>query len=324
MDSIIFIPLCGAVLLSFWISLVEATYLTARPTPLRLASEGGDKRAITALKITNEKTQLVSTTTFVDTFSNVVIATCMGLILFSLLGNYGWIYDDVVGSVAIMVFLYLLPKAIGIENSGRMAITLAQSSELLLRVLSPVAVPLTSFASHLSRRLMVDRSGTDTKSLVNEFEDFLILLERAGHVAPDAGKVIRTALSSSKSVAGDFATPLNEIVSIGTKSSVSEALKVMGESGHPHLPIRDETTLSFVGAVTFGSLSPAMANGRFSDNIMTYSVEPARVDIKDATVTVMERMEEAKVTMAFIDQAGIIFGMATLTDILEVVLGIKV
>jgi putative hemolysin len=323
-NSIIFIPLCGAILLSFWISLVEATYLTARPTPLRLASEGGDKRATTALKITNEKTRLVSTTTFVDTFSNVVIATSMGLILSSLLGNFGWIYDDIVGSLAIMVFLYLLPKAIGIENSRRMAIALAQSTNLLLKVLSPIAVPLTRFASRLSRRVMVDRSETDTKSLVNEFEDFLILLERAGHVAPDAGKVIRSALSSSKSVAGDFATPLNEIVSIGARSSVSDALKVMGESGHPHLPIRDESTLSLAGAITFGSLSPAMAKGRFSDNIMNYSVEPARVDVKDATVTVIERMEEAKVTMAFVDRAGTTVGMVTLTDILEVVLGIIV
>lgn len=324
MDIIIFILLCGAVLISFWISLVEATYLTVRPTPLRLASEGGDKRAITGLKITNEKTQLVSTTTFVDTFSNVAIATCMGLILSSLLGAYGWIYDDILGSLAIMVFLYLLPKAIGIENSTRMATSLARSSDILLKLLSPITVPLTSFASHLSRRIVSDRTDVDTKSLVNEFEDFLILLERAGHVAPDAGKVIRSALSSSKNVAGDFVTPKREIVSIGSKSTVSDALKVMGESGHPHLPIREESTLSFVGAVTFGSLSPALAKGKFSDEIMNFSVEPARVDVRDATVTVMERMEEAKVTMAFVDQAGTTIGMVTLTDILEVVLGIKV
>ena len=200
-----------------------------------------------------------------------------------------------------MIFLYLLPKAMGIENSARMAILLAPSSNALLRVLSPIAVPLTSFAARLSRKIVIENPVETQDSLVNEFEDFLIMLERAGHVAPDAGKVIRSALSSSRSLAGNFVTPAHEIVSVAANSNVQEALKVMGESTHPHLPIRDENSV-YVGAVTFGSLSPAMANGKFSDSILNYVVQPARVDAKDATATVMDRMEAANVTMAFVYQ----------------------
>jgi Mg2+/Co2+ transporter CorB len=140
MNPLLVIPLLVAILLSFWISLVEATYLTARPAPLRLASESGERKANTAISITNEKTRLVSTTTFVDTFANVVIATTVGLILSNILGDYGWVFSAVFGSLAIMVFLYLLPKAIGIENSTRMAILLAPSTNFLLRILSPVLV----------------------------------------------------------------------------------------------------------------------------------------------------------------------------------------
>ncbi|MGA2875537.1 MAG: CNNM domain-containing protein [Nitrososphaerales archaeon] len=324
MDPVVFIPLCAALILSFWVSLIEATYLTVRPAPLRLALEAGDSRAGTAINLTNDKTRLVSTTTFVDTFSNVVIATTVGLILSSMLGDYGWIISAVFGSLLIMIFLYLLPKAMGIENSVKMSILLAPSSNVLLGILSPVAVPLTSFAARLSRRIISDRSSADSGTLVNEFEDFLILLERAGHVAPNAGKVIRSALSSSRSLAGDFVTPEQEIVSIQAGSNVLEALKVMGESSHPHLPIRDGNPISYVGAVTFGSLSPAMAKGKFSDSILNYSVQPARVDANDATVTVMDRMQAAKVTMAFVYQGEKILGLVTLTDILEVVLGLKV
>lgn len=321
MDPIIYVPLAIAVILSFWISLVEATYLTVRVGPLRVASEGGNRRATTAIKITNEKTRLVSATTFVDTFSNVVIATTVGLILSGVLGAYGWDVSAVFGSLAIMIFLYLLPKAIGIENPVNMAMRLARSSDLLLRILSPVAVPLTSFAGRLSRRV-VDHS--DGPTLVNEFEDFLVLLERAGHVAPDAGKVIRSALSATKSLAGDFATPVHQIVSVPSTSIVSDALKVMGESGHPHLPIMDEDTGDYVGAVTFGSLSPAMAKGKFSDNILRYSVKPAEVMADDPAVAVMDRMQASKVTMAFVRQDEKVLGMVTLTDILEVTLGMKV
>ena len=36
MNPIIYIPLCVAIILSFWVSLIEATYLTVRTAPLRL------------------------------------------------------------------------------------------------------------------------------------------------------------------------------------------------------------------------------------------------------------------------------------------------
>lgn len=324
MDPLILIPLGIAIVLSFWVSLIEATYLTVRPAPLRLASDNGDRRAITAIDITNDKTRLVSTTTFVDTFSNVVIATTVGLALSSVLGNYGWVVSAIFGSLAIMVFLYLFPKAMGIENSSRMALVLARTSSGLLRILSPVAVPLTTFAGHLSRRVLPNRSDGDSSSLVNEFEDFLILLERAGHVGPDAGKVIRSALTSSHSLAKDFVTPAHAIISIPAKSTVLDALKVMGESTHPHLPIHDGDPLMYIGAVTFGSLSPALASGKLTDSVMSYAVQPARVDAKDATATVMDRMEQAKVTMAFVYEGDRILGLVTLTNILEVVLGLEV
>ncbi|MDG6905928.1 MAG: DUF21 domain-containing protein [Nitrososphaerota archaeon] len=324
MNPLLVIPLLVAILLSFWISLVEATYLTARPAPLRLASESGERKANTAISITNEKTRLVSTTTFVDTFANVVIATTVGLILSNILGDYGWVFSAVFGSLAIMVFLYLLPKAIGIENSTRMAILLAPSTNFLLRILSPVAVPLTSFAGRLSISIVKKRTESDSRTLVNEFEDFLILLERAGHVAPDAGKVIRSALSSSSSLAKDFVTPTPQLVSVSSTSSVLDALKIMGESGHPHLPIRIDGKIGVAGAVSFGSLSPAMAKGKFNDSIMPYAVQPPRVEPEDSTSTVMDRMEEAKLTMAFVHEGQAILGMVTLTDVLEVVLGIKV
>lgn len=307
-------------ILSFWISLVEATYLTVKVGPLRVPSAEGNRRATTAIKITNEKTRLVSATTFVDTFSNVVIATSIGLILSAVLGPYGWDVSTIFGSLVIMIFLYLLPKTLGIENSVRMSMRLAHSSDLLLRILSPIAVPLTSFAGRLSRKF-VDRS--DGSTLVNEFEDFLVLLERAGHLAPDAGKVIRSAMSASKSLAGDFATPAEKIISLPVSSKVSDALRVMGESGHPHLPVKDAAGI-YVGAVTFGSLSPAMAKSRFSDDILDYSVKPARVKADDPAVTVMDRMEAAKVTMAFVHEGEKVLGIVTLTDILEVTLGMKV
>lgn len=65
----------------------------------------------------------MSVTTFVDTVSNVFLATTIGLILSDHFSPIGWVYSPIGGSFVIMTLLYLLPKAIGTENALRMSIT---------------------------------------------------------------------------------------------------------------------------------------------------------------------------------------------------------
>ena len=171
----VYISLVVAIVTSFWSSLVEATYLTLRPFSLSSSIGDGSTRASTALEIVSEKTRLVSVTTFVDTVSNVVLATAIGLILSDAFGPIGWVYSALGGSFVIMTLLYLLPKAIGIENALRMSVVLAPSTKAVMGVLAPLAVPLTNFARSLSERL-VGKPGYKEVDLAAEFEDVVTML----------------------------------------------------------------------------------------------------------------------------------------------------
>ncbi len=188
---VVYIALLATVLVAFWSSLVEATYLTLRPFSLSSSIASGSTNAATALEIVSEKTRLVSVTTFVDTISNVVLASTIGLILSDYFGPIGWVYSAVGGSFVIMTLIYLLPKAIGIENALRMSIVLAPSTKVVMSVLAPMAVPLTNFARSLSERL-VGKPGYKEVDLAAEFEDVVTMLEKAGHIEPDAGRLLRT------------------------------------------------------------------------------------------------------------------------------------
>jgi putative hemolysin len=322
-DAPVYFILGTATIISFWASLVEATYLTVRPLSLASASSAGNVRASKALTITHEKTKLVSTTTFLDTVSNVVLASTIGLAFSEVFGPIGWVYSAVVGSLIIMILLILLPKAVGIENPVRMAIFLAPSSQALLNLFAPIAVPMTSFARSLSQRI-IGKPAYKEEDLVNEFEDMLGMLEKAGHIEPDAGKILRSAMSSSKSIAGDALTPIGEIIAVDVSSNVQDALKLMGKSNHPRLPVYDRKSDQYVGAVTFRSLSGAMAAGKFSDNITDHMVQPARVETDESVATVMDRMQKVGATIAFVYDNGGMVGVITLTDILERILGVKV
>ncbi len=320
---LVFAALAAATCMSFWASLVEATYLTLRPLSLSSEVSSGSASAAKALEIVHEKTKLVSVTTFIDTISNVVLATSIGLILSGYFGALGWVYSAVGGSLVIMVLLYLLPKAIGIENALRMSIFLAPSSAMMLRLLAPVALPMTSLARSLSERIM-GKSGYEKVDLVDEFEDVVAMLEKAGSIEPDAGRLIRTALASSKSSAQDILTPVSEIVHVGSDSSVLDSLKVMGRANHPRMPVYDQAKGAYLGIVTFRTLTRAVGRDELSAPAVDYMVQPARVAKDEGVASVMERMQEAGSTAAFVFDGPEMVGMITLSDIIEQILGVKV
>lgn len=319
----VYLVLTGAVGVAFWTDLVEATFLSVRPISLMTMTAEGDARAAKALNITEHRTRLVSSTTLVATFSDVIIASATTFILYGAFGTIGWIVGSIVVSLLIMVFLNLVPKAIGIENSVRMAIAIAPSTNFVLKILSPAALPLTALARRISEAAL-GKPAYKEEDLEDEFESVLVMLEKAGQIRPDAGKLLRSTLASSKVTALDIMTPISNIVSVGVGGNVTDALKLMGNSKHPHLPVYDSKTDDYVGEVTFRSLFRAFADGAFMDNVTKHMVRPVKVGLGDTVATIMDHMQKAGVTMAFVLDEEQVIGVVTLTDILETILGMKV
>jgi len=322
-QPIVIISLAIATVLSFWSSLVEATFLTLRPFSLKSSAEAGSSSAKAALVIVGEKTRLVSVTTFLDTIANVVLASSIGLILSEYFGPLGWVYSAVLGSLAIMALLNLLPKAIGIEHSPRMATRLAPETKIMLDLLAPVVLPLASFARALSQRI-VGHPAYKEADLVDEFEDVVTMLEKAGHIEPDAGRLLRTSLASSKITAGGVLTDAEQIVHVSSEATVFDALRAMGRTNHPRMPVFDDERKQYVGAVTFRTISKAIDRDHLNESVLDYMIQPAKVGKDDRLTTVMEKLQDSGTTIAFVYDDATMVGLITLSDIIEEVMGVKV
>ncbi len=72
-------------------------------------------------------------------------------------------------------------------------------------------------------------------------------------------------------------------------------LKLIGNPNHTRLPVYEGTKREFVGAITFRSVSRAIADGRFDDLASAYMTQAARVEGDDSVAVIMDRMQkEAK------------------------------
>src|SRR5712692_6026926 len=140
------------------------------------------------------------------------------------------------------------------------------------------------------------------------------MLEKAGHIEPDAGRLLRTALSSSKNTAGDAITPAEEVVSIPSDATVFDALKAMGQTNHPRMPVYDAQRKMYVGAVTFRTIAKAISRDLLDSGIHDYMIQPARVSREDGLASVIEKMQDAGTTIAFVFDGEEMIGMITLSD----------
>ncbi|MGA2663858.1 MAG: CNNM domain-containing protein [Nitrososphaerales archaeon] len=322
-SALVYVVLVVAAVLSFTSSLVEATFLSVKQVSLFSMQKDGSKKAKAALTITEEKTRLVSVATLIGTSSNVALATTMGIVFSQAFGALGWLVSVVFGSIMIMIFLDLLPKTIGIEDSVGMAVFLAPGVSTATVVLSPVAQPLMN----LARAIAVKISGKptyDSDDVAEEFESRIEMLEADGRIEPDAGRILRTTLASSRYDVKDAMTPIEKTVSVDSDTTVMGALKVMGSTHHPRMPVFGREEGRFLGVVTFRSLARGLSEGRLDEPISSHTVQAARVEADESMATAADRMSKRGVTIAFVYRGEKIIGVITLSDLLEWILGFKV
>jgi CBS domain containing-hemolysin-like protein len=170
----------------------------------------------------------------------------------------------------------------------------------------------------------VGEPGYKEVDLAAEFEDVVTMLEKGGHIEPDAGRLLRTALNSSKNTAGDALTPVDQVVSVASEATVLDALRIMGQTNHPRIPVYDEKRKQFIGAVTTRTMSRAISRELIDSKIHDYMIQPAQVSVDDSLTSVMEKLQEAGTTIAFVFDGERMTGVITLSDIIEGILGIKV
>jgi len=321
--AVVYSILVLAAALSFLSALVEATYLSVKQVSLFSMQKDGSKKAKGALKITNEKTRLVSVTTLIGTFSNVALASTVGIVFSESFGPLGWLVSVIFGSVTIMIFLDLVPKTIGIEDSVGMAVFLAPGIAATTNALSPIAQPLMNVARRVAT-LLSGKPAYSEDDIAEELESRIDMLEADGKIHPDAGRILRTTLASSKYAVGDATTPIEDIIAVNTDTTVLEALKVMGSSHHPRIPVFNRSQGEYVGVVTFRSLTTGLSEGKLNEPISSFIVQAVKVDADEPVATVADKMSHHGVTIAFVYREEKMVGVITLSDLLERILGFRV
>ena len=225
-------------------------------------------------------------------------------------------------SYLFLVLAELVPKALAIRFSEKIALWFGAPTWWLLKVLNPFANFL-SWSTNLWLRLMGISAEVKRDSHVTEEEVKIILKEglKGGVFEPSEHELIHAVFEFADIVARNAMTPRTEIVAIAMDEDLQDVLTRATAQGYSRMPIYDDNLDSIKGIIhTRDLLNVFQHEGLvvLKDIMRPVLFVPDSKKISE----ILKDMQRKKTHMAIVlDEFGGTAGLITLEDILEEIVG---
>ena len=222
----------------------------------------------------------------------------------------------------LVVFGEIVPKTLGQQYANRTAHLLVYPLWVFSKMFAPLVSVLTIFTSWLTRVLRVPERKMVTR---RELE---LLLQPGnasrtpgakGEITEGERRMISRIFDFSETTVDDVMVPLSDIVAISEEVDIRTAAREIEEKQYTRYPVYKERIDRIVGTVhAFDVLKAKDQSQRVAD----IARAPLFVPTTQPAVDLLVELQRARQGMAIVvDEYGGAIGIATVEDILEVVVG---
>lgn len=312
-----------SLVLSFLCSGMEAGVLALSRLRIRQMMRAGNSNAQALYGYLESPENFLWTILVGNTLANLIAVGLMVTLLHEWLGRWPAL---LLISFGVMVFLFyafceLLPKMFFRMFPNRLSLAMAGPFVVIHLVLSPLVWLMTRLSSGMLRWT---GGRIFTGHLFGSREEMrLFMQESAQGLTSEERMMINRVLDLQNSNVGTFATPIDQVVSITTQTTMAEALKIARDKNVSRLPVwrtegarrRIEGIMSLRAVLFRADLDPAKPAGEYV-NPALYIPAAMRVE---AALKRMQRSGQRLGIVLDADQREI--GVVSLQDILKVIFG---
>lgn len=311
---IILIILIG---LSAFFSASETSYNSLNKARIKALAQDGSKRALLALKLSENYDNLLSTVLIGNNIVNIA-ATSIATVLFVRLSpKNGALASTIVMTVVVLMFGEITPKSLAKESAEKFAMTVAPVLNFLNKIFTPLnwlALKLKNFASGMIK--------VDNRAQITEDEILNIVdeAEQVGGIDENESELLRNVLEFNDLEAGDILTPRTELTAVDKDTPIEEIAKVFKDSGYSRLPVYEDTIDTIIGVINEKDFHNFVVgtNRGIESIIKKPDFIPPSVKISE----LLRTTQRGKTHLAVVvDEFGGTMGIVTLEDILEELVG---
>ncbi len=316
---------------------VEISLLAARRGVIEQRAEGGDRRAVVALRALRELPITFSGAQLGITLASLglgavaepAVAAAFKKVLGTTALPAGFVTAiSITLALTIVVFLHMVigemaPKNLAIARAEDVALAVARPFALLVKLLRPLIVVLNGAANLLARAIGVD--VIDERELGYNSEELLLVLGQAreqGVIEVDEARLLAAVLELRGIDAETAMTPRIDLVTVSVDAPLQAVLDAAEESGHTRLPVFDGDIDHVVGIVHVKDVLLVGQRGVgatvAADVMRDVLAVPASRDLESLLRELLQTRAQAALV---IDEFGGTAGLVTLEDVFEELVG---
>ncbi len=306
--------------LSAFFSSAETALTTVNLMKMRHLAEAGNKSAATVIKVTDNKTKMLSAILIGNNIVNLSASSLATTVAINLWGSYGAGIATGVLTFLILIFGEIMPKSMASIKANRMAMRYAGIIWALMVVLTPIIVVINALSYAVLRIFGVDPKKDYDTITEEELRTIVDVSHESGVIEGDERKIIHNLFDFSDATAKEIMIPRIDMTMANVNWSYERLLEGYSEHKYTRIPVYENEVDNIIGFVN-------MKDFLIDENREKFKMRDFIRDVhftyeKKNTAELFDEMRSNSFGITIVlDEYGAVAGMITLEDLLEELVG---
>lgn len=315
--QIIVIFIC--ILLSAFFSSVETAFSFVNVIRLQSYAEDGNKKAKTALYISNNFDKALTTILICNNIVNLGCSALATVFCFRLFGEIGPAIATGATTLLVLTFGEIIPKCLAKEHCEVYSLHTAGILKFLMIVLTPVVflfLKLKELAIKVAGNKNEQPSVTE-----DELKQIVENIEGEGVLEEDESEMVQSVLDFDDKTVLEVLTPRVDMTAIDIMESPEKLKHIIIESRYSRIPVYKDTIDHIIGILHTRDYLEDLANG-VEPNIGKLIQTPYFVFNNQKLSKILSDFKRKRLHIAVVtDEYGGTLGIVTMEDLLEEIVG---
>ncbi len=315
-----------SVLMVAFFSSAEASLISVNRVRISYLAEQGSRAARTVNQVLERHEKFFATILLTEN-AFIIFASAVGTTMaIKLLGGSGpalWL-APLIMTVVIVQFGEIIPKTLAATHSDRWSLLIARPIAVVMFLETWIIFAFTLLPRFMLR-LMKQSSGMAAPSVTEGELRMLINIGRAeGSVEASEAALLQRVFGFGDRQLQEIATPRPEVIWIEEGTTLEQFLSLYARYSHTRFPVYSGSMENVVGILFNKDVVVAMGEGRLKpEDKVTGFLRPAFFvpETKTISSTFTEMQRHGHGLALTVDEYGGIAGLATLKQLLEVIVG---
>lgn len=308
------------IIMSAFFSATETAFSSVNKIRLKHEASNGNKKAARAMKIAENFDKTLTTILVGNNIVNILSTSLGTVICTQIFGAKGVGIATAAMTVLILIFGEIMPKSLAKENAEKFALAFGGLLNVFIVVLTPVTFIFRGLKNLVSKLF---KSGSDAPSVTEDELKYIIdEIEEEGVLEEQESDLVRSALEFDDKNVSEVLIPRVRITAVEKNDSLEHIRELFFTEQYSRMPVYEKNIDNIIGFIHERDFFKLTVSDEHAEGIESIIHEVIYITEFQTVSEVLARMQKEKIHMAIIkDQYGGTYGMVTMEDLIEELLG---